>query len=132
MANIIKVKCGTHIPNEIEIDLDLYGKKIPVTATEEEAAEALELFKDTLDDITFAADHHRNEDAVNGCIALHVLGYDAIAWFDNFCEEQKKDWDQWYIADLNKFLEHVDRVGAYLDSWGPEGREADALLYALH
>lgn len=127
----MEVYCGTCRPEVFEIDLDSYGKPIPTGATDDQMSEAYKLLRDTMTDANFANDGFRNEDAVNGCIALHVMGYDAVAWFDTFCEEQKQVYDRWFETDLNKFMEHVERVGKYLSKWGPEGSEGNALDYSI-
>ena len=126
-----EVRCGTRNPAELSIDTDDYGTCNLTKVDDQARAAAAKLLHDTMNDEDFADDGHRNHDAVNGCIALHVLGYNALEWFESFCEEQKKNYDQWFESDLNKFIEHVERVSEYLDSWGPEGYEFLALDYAI-
>lgn len=124
--------CGTYNAAYIEIDTDLYGTVKPTGADDDEREHAMKLLMKTMDDETFADDHERNEDAVNGCIALHVLGYDALAWFENFVEDMKANHSKlWFLSDLDKFIEHVQRVSAYLDKWGPDGKEGRALDFAI-
>lgn len=124
----MSVTCGTDIPTTIDVDLDKYDIKRPTRATTQEQVEAFELLKATMDDETFADDHCRNEDAVNGCIALHVLGYNPKIWFAGFAEEYDR---YFFTVDLNKFAEHVDRVCDYLEKWGPAGNEGRALDFVI-
>lgn len=139
----MEITCGTRSPRQFEIDLDEYGFRKPdlkmIGVTPEEHKRAFDLLRTTMNDTTFADDHFRNDDAVNGCIALHVLGYDAEDWFAAFCEEQKNNAEQWFASDLIKFMEHVDRICGcgyeydtnYLLRWGPEGDRGAALGYAI-
>lgn len=64
----------------------------------------------------------RNDDAVDLCIAVHVLGYDAEEWIPEMLANHRID-----PFDYTEFLGHVERVTEYLDSWGPVGNEGDAL-----
>lgn len=123
------VTCGTYEPQKFEVDLDEFGVRHEVASTDEQKKEAFDLLVKTMNDITFASDGHRNDDAVNTMIALHVLGYNAHDWLEEFCEEQSPE--QFRIIDLKKFMEHVDRVDTYIRDWGPDGDEGNALLYAL-
>ena len=79
MGRKIRVSCGTIILRLFDFDLDEFCEAVPTGATEAEVERAIELLEETMNDPTFADDHCRNEDAVNACIALHVLGYDAVA-----------------------------------------------------
>ena len=123
------ITCGTRVPEKFEVDLDEFGTRHEVASTDEEKEKAFDLLVETMDTITFAMDGHRNDDAVNAMIALHVLGYIAHDWLERFCEEQHLA--RFRIADLKKFMEHVDRVDQYVRYWGPDGDEGNALLYAL-
>lgn len=127
----MEITCGTWKPRKFEIDLDKYGDKVETNVSPEERKRAFDLLRATMNDDTFADDHFRNDDAVNGCIALHVLGYDAKDWFAAFCKEQKIDVEQWFTSDLSQFMEHVERVSKYLFRWGPEGDRGAALGYAI-
>lgn len=129
MENKFTVTCGTYSPQKFEIDLDEFGVRHEVASTDEQKKEAFDLLVKTMDDITFASNGHRNDDAVNTMIALHVLGYVAHDWLERFCEAQPLE--RWWVADLKKFMEHVDRVDRYVRDWGPDGDEGNALLYAL-
>ena len=127
----MEITCGTRKPCKFEIDLDEYGDKVETNVSPEERKRAFDLLRTTMNDDTFADDHFRNDDAVNGCIALHVLGYDAENWFATFCGKQENDVEQWFSSDLIKFMEHVERVSKYLFRWGPEGDRGAALGYAI-
>ena len=131
MGRNIKVSCGTHIVRSFDFDLDEFCEAIPTGATEDEVECAIELLKETMDDPTFADDHCRNEDAVNICIALHVLGYDAVAWLDGFWERYAKPSDVFWDSDWDRFEEHYNRVSGYLSKWGPDGNEGNALNYTI-
>lgn len=124
----IKITCGTFIADEIDFDIDCICKPIPTGADEKQQKRALALLVDTMDDMTFADDGCRNDDAVNGCIALHVLGYDPELWFYGFFDRYGK---AFHNCDISKFKDHVNRVSRYLSKWGPEGDEGRALDYAL-
>lgn len=140
MGMKMTIDCGTYRHQEFTIDLDDYGEKEDrsyIDPRYEDASFAL-LFA-TMNDVSFADDGCRNEDAVNGCIALHVLGYDAEAWFENFCAEQGANNTQWFQSDLDKFMDHVKRICGkgsgsytnYLHRWGPKGLEERALDYSI-
>lgn len=123
------ITCGTYSPQKFEVDLDEFGVRHKVASTDEQKKEAFNLLVKTMDDITFASSGHRNDDAVNTVIALHVLGYVAHDWLESFCDEQPLE--RWWVTDLQKFMDHVDRVDRYVRDWGPDGDEGNALLYAL-
>ena len=123
--------CGTKCAEIFEIELDDYSALYETSATDEQMSEAFKLLRDTMTDVHFADDHYRNNSAVNACIALHVMGYDAEGWFENFCAEQGKDTEHWYLSDLDSFMTHVERVCGYLSKWGPRGNEGNALNYSI-
>lgn len=127
----ITIRCGTRTPEAFDINLDSYGRAVKTDAEGNVWLNALELLRDTMNDDTFADDGHRNDDAVNACIALHVMGYDAESWLERFCAEQGANHERWFQSDLDKFMEHVERVAPYLNDWGPAGHESQALKYAL-
>lgn len=127
---IIKATIGTLNPEETVIDTKEYGDVYSVGASAENYQEALDLLTETLDE-TFASDGHRNDDAVNTCIALHVMGYDAESWLEEFCKEQDKPDGKWKPGDLQLFMDHVYRVVPYLNEWGRPGSEGNALLFAI-
>lgn len=64
----------------------------------------------------------RNNDAVNLCIAVHVLGFDAEEWIGNLVSEHRIAAD-----DMMEFADHVTRVCEYLDIWGPDSDLGRAL-----
>lgn len=125
----IVVRCGTRYPEMFTVDLNEYGEAKPTDADDATWYRALNLLIATMNDLTFADNGHRNDDAVNACIALHVMGYDALAWFDNWREAQSDK--RFWRADLDKFMEHVVRVSKYLSKWGPKGNESNALNFAI-
>lgn len=128
MTIIMEVECGTRNIEKFMVDLDKYGE-CDCKVDPRQHKEAYDLLRRTIDDHTFISDGHRNDDAVNGCIALHVMGYDPQAWFnDFFAANEDKFWDR----DIEKFEDHVERVCDYIDVWGPDGHEEQALLYALN
>jgi len=126
----IDAHCGTQKCQSFKIEVDDYGKPIPTNANEEEIKRAIDLLEETLCDCSFADDGHRNNDAVNSCIALHVLGHDPIVWFENFFDFNNKD-HKFFNRDISLFMEHVQRVNGYLDQWGPEDNEGRALKFVL-
>ena len=123
------VTCGTDNLDTFEVNLEDFGSCREVASTEDEKKEAFNLLVKTMNDETFADDGHRNDDAVNTVIALHVLGYNANKWLHRFCAAQPDG--RFWPSDLRKFLEHVERVDLYVRDWGPDGDEGHALLYAL-
>lgn len=126
----MKVYCGTNRPVDFEIDIEDYGSLVPTDADAVIRDKAITLLQSTMFDDTFADDGCRNDDAVNACIALHVLGFDPEVWFENFFAVNNKD-GKFFETDINKFMEHVERVNHYVGIWGPVGSESDALAFAL-
>ena len=131
MKEKLKVSNGTRHVEYEEFDLDRYGKAVPTDADDFTWRKAFRLLEATMDDPTFADDGHRNNDAVNGCIALHVMGYEAEAWFENWCAEQRLSKTKWFEEDLDKFMEQVERVAPYLMKWGPRTEESQALTFII-
>ncbi len=131
MTLMMEIECGTYQAQKFEIDLDSYAQLRPVNVDSKDHKAAYDLLRDTLNDITFADDGCRNEDAVNSLIALHVLGYDVETWMANFLDDMESRTALFHLCDISRFEEHVDRVLPYLEKWGPEGHEADALGYAI-
>ncbi len=127
----ITVYCGTFKPTKIEINVDEYGESVPTNISKETWQRAIDLLRDTMVDKTFADNGCRNEDAVNACIALHVLGFDPEIWFENFFERNNQD-SKFFDTDISKFMEHVERVNHYVSKWGPVGNEGAALDYAIN
>lgn len=74
----------------------------------------------------------RNDSAVNSLIALRVLypGHEA-AWYADWMYAFAKNSVGLGQTDLNLFEEHLDRVAPYLEDWGPDGCEDDALAYQI-
>ena len=134
---MMRVWFGTYNPDSVMLDLDDYGDRKIIYYPKDYRKQAYELLLKTLDDGNFADDGNRNTNAVNSLIALHVLGYDAESWMKKFIdklEEMKRpsdSKDMFWTRDLNKFRKHVERVLPYLEKWGPEGREYEALDYAI-
>jgi hypothetical protein len=126
----IDITCGTRKPTSMHVDLDVYGTQHEVGSTEDERKRALELLVETMDDTTFASSGHRNDDAVNSCIALHVLGYDPEDWLSSFMGVHERG-GAFFGASALSFMKHVHRVCRYLYKWGPAGNEGAALGYAL-
>ena len=125
------VYCGTRTPIEFKIDVDSYAEAVPTNVDKAAWRKAVDLLKCTMFDDTFADDGCRNEDAVDSCIALHVLGFDPEIWFENFFNANNKD-GKFFETDISKFMEHVERVNHYVSKWGPEGNEGAALDYAIN
>ena len=130
MVNLeLKVCCGTRSAKNIEFNISDHDGWIGTSASDDEKRKALHLLDKVMNDVTFANDGERNEDAVNGCIALHVLGYDPEEWFDNFFDVHNNG--EFFQCDVNRFMEHVERVCKYLYKWGPSGNEGAALAYQI-
>ena len=127
----MEIECGTLMPKKFEIDLDEYSKVHAVDVSPEYRKKAYDLLHATLNEVTFADDGHRNNDAVNSLIALHVLGYNAGEWMENFLIDMEGRPNLFYSIDISEFENHIMRVLPYLEKWGPEGNEARALQFAL-
>lgn len=127
----MKIECGTCTLTEFEIDIRNYGMISARDIDEDDAKKAFDLLHETMNDDTFIDDGYRNNDAVNSCIALHVLGYDPEEWFNNFFDLENQD-SKFFDADIVKFMEHVERVCEYVHRWGPEGHEERALEFAIY
>ena len=106
-----------------ELGATLYG----TTATDDEIETALVMLEELVCDPDFAHTGRRNHDAVNLCIAVHVLGYDERELIDQLE-------DKVYLSDADEYLfdEHVDRVLDYVDSWGPKDNMGKAIGYAIN
>lgn len=126
----MKVRFGTMVPQNIELDLDEYGKRKegPYDRWHDKAYQLLHA---TLNDTTFMDDGCRNDDAVNSLIALHVLGYNAEDWMENFLSDMRARPSLFHVCDINKFEDHVERVLPYLEKWGPENNRYHAMLYKI-
>lgn len=126
----IKIKCGTKNPEEMTIDLEEFGVRNETDG--KKTAEALHMLISCMNDRDFIDDGHRNYDAVNTSIALHVLGFDPRKWFNNFFEMILVTYkDMFFETDIDRFWDHLDRVYPYLKNWGPIGHESEALNRAL-
>lgn len=131
MTLMMEIKCGTLRAKKFEINLDHYGIRDEKVVYGPDQKVAYDLLRSTLNDVTFADDHCRNEDAVNSLIALHVLGYDAEEWMKYFLGDMESRPALFHSCDIEKFREHVDRVVPYLDHWGPEEDKKAALGYVI-
>lgn len=126
----VEVTCGTQHFEKIKFDIEEYGIRSQTSANDDQVKRAVVLLTDTMDDLSFIDDGCRNEDAVNSCIALHMLGFDPVEWFNNWFDTHNKN-SKFYSTDIDKFMEHVERVCKYLSKWGPEGREGFAFNYVI-
>lgn len=124
----IKVRCGTKTAYDIDIDVAGYAPLLSVAADQEDKLNALDILKKEMDTPRFAASGYRNDQAVNCSIALHVLGYNPVTWFEGFFAEFGS---MFQPSDVSAFEEHLDRVYPYLDTWGPAGSEEYAFAYTL-
>ena len=135
---LMDIKFGTKSYGEALFEVDDYGTAKTVGSSAEEKAKAYDLLHKTMNNDTFIDDHYRNNDAVNSCIALHVLGYDPCEWFDNFFDDRTIE-DMFFNCDIEKFMDHVHRICGYgseyytnyLFRWGPAGDRGAALGYAI-
>lgn len=135
---IMEVEFGTQNKGKVLFDVNDYGTNFEVGSSPVELKRAYDLLRETMNDETFIDDHYRNDDAVNCCIALHVLGYDPVEWFNNFFNDATIEM-AFFNCDIDKFKDHVDRVCGngnlydtnYLHHWGPKGDEGAALGYVL-
>ena len=130
MKDELTVTCGTYKPHTFTFNISAYGKaEDREGVSDQDLDAAFILLHKTMDDESFIADGCRNEDAVNSCIALHVLGYDPVKWFDRFFKDNRIN--EFWFSDIEAFKDHLDRVVPYLEGWGPEGNEGAALGYSI-
>ena len=96
---------------------------------EDPKIEAENLLEGLIANPMFMRAGRRNDDAVNLCICTHVLGYgDADKWFLDFIDENH---GRFTPDEIYKALDHIKRVMPYLEAWGPNDNEGEALAYAL-
>lgn len=128
----VTAKFGTKTPGKKLIMLDEYGDRDGRhNLSIHDEKDALDLLEFVLTQGRwFAGDGNRNDNAVNSCIALHVLGYEPEEWFENLFDEPDIS-KMFYSYDIELFMEHVARVAPYLGTWGPPGREDRALYYKI-
>lgn len=108
-------------------DFGVIKKDVRATTLEKEQAEKI-LLKE-LGSNLLTAPGFRNDQAVNLCIALHVLGiHDVELWLSLFLDEYS---DMFHTADILEFNQHAYRVSLYVDDWGPKGQEYRALDFLL-
>lgn len=107
-----------------DIDLGVVEIHGWTTATEDQVVEALRMADELWMDKDLGSYGRRNDDAVNLCIALHVLGIeDMEAWFNEAYDKHAgSSNNNWY-----EFMEHVNRVSRYLCAWGPDNDMGRAL-----
>lgn len=122
------ITCGTNNVRTIkDFNISDYGViELKDNVSDDQKKTAILLIEETMDTVTFISSGHRNDDAVNMCIALYVLGYDPVKWFENFFHAYE---DLFYGADVDFFYDHVTRVIPYLPEWGPENDRGNALYY---
>lgn len=97
------------------------------SAPSDECVEAMKILDNLWMDKDLGKPGRRNKDAVNLCVALHVLGCrEPIVWL-----AQLKDYHVISNADLWALSKHVDRVSPYLIRWGKEDDMGTALYYIL-
>ena len=124
----IKVYCGTKDPSSIWLSIESYAAKLHRQITTEDKDHAVDMLRREMSTPKFAASGYRNNQAVNCCIALHVLGYNPISWFEEYFKEFGSTFE---ASDISAFMEHLERVVPYLNHWGPLGSEAYAFAYSI-
>lgn len=89
---------------------------------------AKEIFDDYAEDEGAFEAGRRNDDAVDLCIALHVLGErDVIGTIKDAMMAGGADQEDRILA-----MDAVRRVAPYLDGWGPKGNEGMATHYCIN
>jgi len=100
------------------------------TASRDDIVDAIEMLDKLLDDRALGSDGRRNDDAVNLCIALHVLGVSTpFRWCQHVIKYHKV-----MVSSISKwmaFAEHIIRVEKYLDSWGPADNMGRAMMFVI-
>lgn len=112
--------CGEAVDKLDKLDMD--QEFLGTGADSAQQTKAFAILQDLVNDPEFATDGRRNKDAVNFSIALWVLGYDPIPWF-----EALDDTVNFHSRDYREFTDHLRRVHDYLSTWGPQGNEGQAL-----
>lgn len=114
------LNCGT-VKDKLA-DIDLACEFLGTDADSLAQTKAFAVIQDLTNDPGFGTMGRRNDDAVNFSIAIHVLGYDPIEWFEALDDVVNFD-----PMDYSEMKDHLDRVHEYLDYWGPDGDKAKAL-----
>lgn len=122
-----KIKAGRTNYEGTEKMARLFAFNLP----DDTSAAKVMMFEDgwakLLGDSDFGRPGNRNNTAVNLCCLLHAGGVeDCVDWFtafDGFVDLP--------VMDFKETTDAILRVEPYLDAWGPEGMEDDALCYMV-
>lgn len=91
------------------------------------AGEAINILDKLLDDPKLGQAGRRNDDAVDISIALWVLGIDSPSnWLEHTVYDQTMVTSTW-----SEWLDHLERVEGYLESWGPKDNREEALRFLV-
>ncbi len=97
------------------------------TARVSSVTKAADILDKLLDDPKLGQSGRRNDDAVDISIALWVLGIDSpSSWLEHTVYEQTMVTSTW-----SEWLDHLERVEGYLESWGPKDKRDEALRYLV-
>ena len=122
-----KIMAGHQIFDPWSTKYDLFEFDLPDHLSAVRVLQFLNGWADMLGDCEFGTPGNRNNHAVNLCCLLHVAGVtDIIDWFDKL-----DDIINLSARDYRKMQEHIERVIPYLEKWGPEGKEEQALCFMV-
>lgn len=125
------VFCGTKAGNGIETTDPRFCKlfEFDPDVEKEDCDYAAGELKFLLADFRFGRPGRRNDDGVNLCIALYVLGVEA-ADMEDWLEDLDRvvDFDD---RDYNALMEKVRVVKDYLHGWGPDGHRDEAINFMV-
>lgn len=116
-----------------DFDLGLTEIHCKTSATASQVYTAFCMANDLWMDPLLGSKGRRNKDAVNLCIALHVLGIDDVCEWANVARDMRVHRHAYTtsIDSWSEFEEHVQRVSEYLCAWGPDndmGRALDKVI----
>lgn len=117
-----------HFSDGNEFDLGCHECWGPTTADVAEINTALAELDHLWMDEKLGTDGRRNDDAVNLCICLHVLGCaDVGQWYTHAYDAHATLGNDPY----DEFEDHILRVQDYLCKWGPDDDMGRALDYMI-
>ena len=115
-----------HFEDGNEFDLGCHECWGWTSADEAEINTALAELSDLWMDEKLGVSGRRNDDAVNLCICLHVLGCtDVKQWYDEAYDKHAN------LGINNEFEDHIERVQDYLCKWGPDDDMGRALNFRI-
>lgn len=122
-----RIYAGRQTMDPWSSEYDLFEFDIPDDLSAAKTLLFLDAWKDLLEDCDFGTAGNRNNSAVNLCCLLHTAGVkDIVHWFS-----QLDDIIDLSAVDFSEMCDHIDRIIPYLEKWGPEGKEEQALCFMV-